>query len=636
MDTPTSVDELVTSLVGLPGQPATPVVLDALDEAASPLDRRQITEALAELAGLRGLRVAVATRPLAAGNPYAPGGLLPMLGITGRGDSSLVDLDSDIYFDLDGLRQFAAALLAQEGMDSPGPPGAAWTKYHTQSALCSRLAMVIADRAGRNFLVAAMAAVPLSIAPHMIDPDARGFNPADIPSGVGEALSKYLDQLPEYRRERHRGLLTALAYARGTGLDDLTWLAFADALGYSSAVPDLDTLRHSSAADYLLQTTTIERGSRPVTRLFHQALTDELLAARHQPSDEGALLDMLLGLAGPDWFDAPSYILGHLAAHAAAADRLDELLEDPVYLAAADADQLLRVLPAATSSSAKLLLQRVGSRLPGRPAAERAAVLELGARQLGDRRIADRLAELPPGGRPWSVRWAHQHPVGQDRILGWHDGPVRAVAVGQRDGREVVVSGGADGMIRIWDLRAGGTEDPWHHGAGGVEAVAVGQLADGPVVVSGGANGKLRCWRMADGSRYGKPLGIGGKGKVTSVAIGDCDGRPFIVAAYESVRTVALWDLGTGRLLGELEWGSPFPLSKHIDAHVNAVAAGSCDGRPVIVAGHTEGAHKWVRTGSQWVAEWLISGAVQSGRSRWGCSASARSRSAAAVISGAC
>jgi hypothetical protein len=73
VDTPASIGELVTSLADLPGQPRHPVVVDALDEAASHLDRRQITEALAELAALRGLRVAVATLPLAAGNPYAPG-----------------------------------------------------------------------------------------------------------------------------------------------------------------------------------------------------------------------------------------------------------------------------------------------------------------------------------------------------------------------------------------------------------------------------------------------------------------------------------------------------------------------------------------------------------------------------------
>ena len=235
IDTPASADELVTSLADLPGQPPVPVVLDALDEAASDRDRRQITEALAELAVLPGLRVAVATRPLAVGNPFAPGGLLPALGVTTRDDHNLIDLDSDTYFDLEGLRQFAAALLAQDGMDHPGPPGAAWTQYRARHAVCDRLAAVIAERAGRNFLVAAMAAVPLSTARTMTDPAAKGFDPAGIPSGVGEALSKYLDRLPDQRRERDRGLLTALAYARGAGLDDPAWLAFAAALGYSAS-----------------------------------------------------------------------------------------------------------------------------------------------------------------------------------------------------------------------------------------------------------------------------------------------------------------------------------------------------------------------------------------------------------------
>ncbi len=51
------------------------MAVDALDEAASDQDRRQIAEVLAELAVLPGLRVAVATRPLAAGNPHASGAL---------------------------------------------------------------------------------------------------------------------------------------------------------------------------------------------------------------------------------------------------------------------------------------------------------------------------------------------------------------------------------------------------------------------------------------------------------------------------------------------------------------------------------------------------------------------------------
>ena len=47
----------------------------------------------------------------------------------------------------------------------------------------------------------------------------------------------------EQLRERDRELLTALAYARGTGLDAPAWLAFAAALGYSASVADLDALR---------------------------------------------------------------------------------------------------------------------------------------------------------------------------------------------------------------------------------------------------------------------------------------------------------------------------------------------------------------------------------------------------------
>ena len=137
---------------------------------------------------------------------------------------------------------------------------------------------MIAQRAKGNFLVAAMAAVPLSAQASVIDPAAPGFVPAIVPSGVGEALHKYLDRLPGHRRESDRGRLTALAYARGAGLDDPAWLAFAAALGYSAMVADLDALRRSPAADYLLQTTSAERGARPVTRLFHQALADELLA----------------------------------------------------------------------------------------------------------------------------------------------------------------------------------------------------------------------------------------------------------------------------------------------------------------------------------------------------------------------
>ena len=595
MDTPASAEELVDSLVDLPGQPPTRVVLDALDEVASDLDRRQIAEALAELAVLPGLRVAVATRPLAAANPYAPGGLLAALGVTISDDHNLVDLDSDTYFDLGGLRDFAGALLAQEGMDNPGPPGAAWTQYRARCEVRERLAAVIAERAGRNFLVAAMAAVPPSTARTVTDPAATGFDPTDIPSGVGEALGKYLDRLPDQRRERDRELLTALAYARGAGLDDPAWLAFTAALGYSASIADLDTLRRSPAADYLLQTTTTERGARPVTRLFHQALTDELLAWRHQPSDESALLDMLLGQAAhTGWQDR--YLQEHAAEHAAAAGRLDQLLENPHYLLAVDPARLVPRLDTAGSAPARAaaaVYRQSAHYLAPLDHPSRASQLELTAHRLGCRDLAARIATAAPN-RPWQTRWSHGSRATGHQILTGHGDWVSAVAAGALpDGTPVIISGGRDGTVRVWRT-ADGTPvgEPLTGHGDWVSAVAAGALPDGtPVIISGGGDGTVRVWRTADGTPVGEPLS-GHHGHVTAVAAGALpDGTPVIISGGGfGDGTVRVWRTADGTPVGE-------PLTGHHGLGVNAVAAGALpDGTPVIISGGHDGTVRVWRT----------------------------------------
>jgi WD40 repeat protein/V8-like Glu-specific endopeptidase len=456
IDTPASADELITSLAGLPGQSPVPVAVDALDEAASDRDRRQITEVLAELAVLPGLRVAVATRTMAAGSPFAQSGLLPALGVTARDDHNLIDLDSDTYFDLEDLGQFAAALLSQEGMEYPGPPGAAWTLYRARHSLRDRLAAALAERAGRNFLVAALAAVPLSTARTMIDPAVEGFDAAWIPSEVGEALDKYLQQLPEPRRASERGLLTALAYARGSGLDDRRWLAFASALGYPAKVADLDAMRHSPTADYLLQTTPIEPGTRPLTRLFHQALADEFLTMRHQPGDESALLDRLLDEAiRTSWAD--TYLQEHVAEHAAAAGRLDDVLTDPQSLTASDPHRLLTLLGQAGSDlavSVAAIYRRSASALIGRSCRERASILEFTARQQDATRVAERLAAAFPD-RPWVSRWARWTQVPEHLVLA--NGLVKTVglAVIRLPAGVRVVVAEAQGTVRGLDLETG-------------------------------------------------------------------------------------------------------------------------------------------------------------------------------------
>lgn len=99
--------------------------VDALDEAASPADRGEMVQTLTALAAAPNVRVLVATRALAADNRYATGALLPRLGVRSAGSPALVDLDSDAYFDPEGLRDLAAALLVQDGVQIPTPAGAA-------------------------------------------------------------------------------------------------------------------------------------------------------------------------------------------------------------------------------------------------------------------------------------------------------------------------------------------------------------------------------------------------------------------------------------------------------------------------------------------------------------------------------
>jgi WD40 repeat protein len=443
---------------------------------------------------------------------------------------------------------------------------------------------VIAERAARNFLVAAMSAFPLSIAREILDPAARGFDPAGIPSRIGEALGKYLDRLPEQRRERDRGLLTALAYARGAGLDDSGWLAFAAALGYDATVADLEVMRRSVAADYLLQTS--QQGTRSVTGLFHQALADELLAVRSQPGDESRLLDVLLSEAGRTGWHG-GYARDHAAGHASAAGRLDELLEDPLYMVTVDPGRLVPYLDTARSAEARAsaaVYRQTAHIIGALDLPMRVSQLELTGYRLGFLSLAARIAAVAPD-RPWRVRWSRGHRATEHQIVVGRQGAVDAVAVGAlADGTPVVVSGGNDRTVRIWRLADGSpVGEPLRGHEGGVFAVAVGALADGtPVVVSSGDDATVRIWQLADGAPVGEPLSDH-DGEVHALAVGVlADGMPILVTGGDD-GTVRIWQLADWVPVGE-------PLRGHGDI-VRAVTVGVlADGTPVVVSGGDDGA----------------------------------------------
>lgn len=553
------------------------IVIDALDEVHSRSDRASIVQLIADLAELPCVRVVVATRPLAAGDRYLPGTLLSDLRVHGQESNNLVDLDDATYFDRDALVGLTASLLTQSGVPRPTPPGRAWQQYREDFELANRLAESIADRSERSFLVATLAAYALSTATTALDPFHPDFNASTIPTSVREAVNKYFDMLPDKERAELRGLLCAVAYARGEGIDDRTWILFAGALGYSATTADLDRLRDSAAADYLLQTTMVDFGE-PVTRLFHEALAEDMRAHRRlrEVSDEYAILNAIQPAKADDWTTAAYYARTHAADHAAAAGRLPDLLEEPHYLAVADLDRLLPVLPARPTRGIAAIcgvLRRSWGRARSLPPARRMAIFSLTAAHLGHdewhRRFVDAFDHR------YVVRWAHSLGSAHQELSG-HTGDVWTVAMGRLDDRHVLVSGGRDRTVRVWNHHGHQVGVPIRGHTDSITSVAVGRLDAQDVIVSASRDRTVRIW-----DKYGQPLftPLQVQTSIDVVTLGRLEGRDVIVGGGTD-GVVHIWD-GNGRLVGN-------PLATEVYCISDLVVA-KLGSRDVIVLGEAEG-----------------------------------------------
>ena len=464
LETPQSWDDLISELADRESTAPVVIAVDALDEAAVDGDLGEWRNALQGLASLDSFRVAVATRPLTTdGDAFRQGGHLYRLGVKRReGSPNLVDLDLAPYFAASDLAAYADVLLAQTGVPKPRPPGAAWERYRVQDDVRARLADVVAARADRNFLVAGMSAIQLARKEAVVDPRSDHFAESLVPSGVGEALDKYLDPLPKAERRRVTAQLSALAYGRGAGLDDQQWLAFAKVLGGDDIVAsDLDNLRDSPAADYLLQSSSGAEGT--LTQLFHQALADQFVAGRRSPhDDERRLVALLKDECGKDergqsgWVRASPYGRRHAPSHAAAAGQLEELMNDPEFLVAMAPDALGSALTTLTITGIHTPSAIYHTALPflGNDPGANAAVLEVVSRVQGNDALANRLGSLGVG-RPYRAV-PKLRPM--DRPLARLDGHtdrVRSVAslAWPALDHPAVVTGSDDGTTRVWDPR---------------------------------------------------------------------------------------------------------------------------------------------------------------------------------------
>ena len=256
------------------------VAVDALDEAEGEQDLADLRQALRELARLGWLRVAVATRPLATGDVYGPGTHLYGLGVVGAQTAVTWSIWTSTGSSPLTISSLTPTLCwprtgspIRDHRVGPGRPTG-------RTRMCAHGWLeVVASRADRNYLVAGMSAFQLAEDDRILDPAISVVRPV----GYAPRHRRSIDQAPR------QALRAAAATRNGPADGARLWprgrarrramagLHPRARLSRRSRPGILAELKASAAADYLLETST--EPDELVTRLFHQALADELVAA---------------------------------------------------------------------------------------------------------------------------------------------------------------------------------------------------------------------------------------------------------------------------------------------------------------------------------------------------------------------
>jgi WD40 repeat protein len=632
--------------------PAEPlvIVVDAVDEATGGGGDLART-LLGPLASQSGIRLIVGCR-----RP-----LLPLLG-----PSRFVELDLDAgrYLQREDLVIYTRRLL----LELPGRDGGA-NPYAERPELVDLVARGVAERAQQSFLVAQLTARGLVAAGGLIDVRQPAWQ-QQLPADVGQAFEDYLGRFGP-QRPAVQDLLTALAYAEGDGLDNQPgphgqpslWAAITSTLGSRDYTRNMIAELLEGAEAYLIDAQD-DATARTSFRLFHQALVDHLRPERLEQPRQRQISDVLLQRVprrvdgSLDWSNADDYTLRHLAAHAAAADRLDQLLDDPGFVVAADPGRLAALLgpdfltaPLSRPGQVARLYRRRTPLLHNANSGSRAATLEMAAVQDGNHELAVRFATRWPD-RPWRTAWAHWSTQADYLWLGREGEPPEAVvlvlvpggtplavtatvepgdeqwtlrcwdvAIGDErgeplhvergepaaltavtlpDGHPLVVLGDRNGKLHSWDLATGAArEQSW----GSIRAVATVQRPSGaPLIVCGGDDGTLRFWDPTNRASVGSRLKAHASPVVALVGMAGST-EPLVVSAGED--GVRCWDTTTGRQRGPtLEVGRLMTSHSHIDAgpiQPGLAAVLSSDGIPTVISLLEDGSvHRWDLMAGTW------------------------------------
>ncbi|RSD11985.1 trypsin-like peptidase domain-containing protein [Amycolatopsis eburnea] len=527
------------------GRPRFNVIIDALDEAASPEQARAVLRdvilPLSQTCAASGVQVVIGTR-----GSDEDGSLIDALGNA----AAVIDLDSDAYFEQRDLVSYALACLRLEGDERIDGP-------YADESVATPVAERIAELAGTNFLIAGLIARSHGLY------DRRAVAPNDISVNqtVESALGGYLGRVADVDGVSASDLLSALAFAEAPGLTIMSWSAVVEAL-FATTVSErsLRKFARSSAANFLVESSVGE--DDPSFRLFHQALNETLLMMRKRTTpknvDERAIAEKLAARGRQlGWANAPRYLLRSLPQHAAAGGVIDDLLADDNYLLHVDIWRLIQASGGARAGRMRRRAQLLGLTQEAASAAshERAALFSV---TNAVEHLRTEFSAREPGA-PYVARWvqAREGSGGGAGGGSGHQGAVNGVcSVPVGEGKELIASAGADQVVYVWDPVAERQVAALHGHEGWVRGVCSVPVDGEHLVASGGDDRTVRIWNPTTG----QPVAVleGHEGRVSSLCSLVLSDGEVLLASASSDQTVRIWDPAGARqravLAGHAGW----------------------------------------------------------------------------------